>query len=71
MEKQDVHIAVIQETKFTTKSKIKPTPGYTLVRKDRGDDIKGGGVAILVHKSVPFQTVTTPKVLEDTPMWRS
>ena len=65
LEKHDVHIAVIQETKFTTKSKIKATPNYTLVRKDRGNDIKGGGVAFLVHNSIRFQKVESPNSLKD------
>ena len=40
LEKHNVHLVVIQEAKFTSKSKIKPSPNYTLVRKDRMDDIK-------------------------------
>ena len=46
---------------------MKPTPNYKLVRKDRGGDIKGGGVAFLVHQDVPFQDVTSPNSLKDDP----
>ena len=42
---------------------MKNTPNYNLVRKDRGRDIKGGGVAFLVHESVPFQLVDSPATL--------
>ena len=67
MESQNVHIAAIQETKFTSKTKIKPTPNYTLVRKDRGKDIKGGGLAFLIHQTIPFQTIQTPSSPKDDP----
>ena len=52
-----------QETKFTSKAKTKPTPNYTLERKDRGRDIKGGGLAFLIHESVPYQKVSSPPTL--------
>ena len=52
-----------QETKFTSKSNIKNTKPYTMVRKDRGKDIKGVGLAILVHDSIPFQKVDSPATL--------
>ena len=61
--KNDIHVAAIQETKFTSKSNIKSTKPYTMVRKDRGKDIKGGGLAILVHESIPFQQVDSPATL--------
>ena len=65
LEKHKTDVAVIQETKFTSKSKMKKTPNYRLVRKDRGGDIKGGGVAFLVHQDVPFQLVQSPNSLKD------
>ena len=46
---------------------MKPNPNYNLVRKDRGNNIKGGGVAFLVSHDVPFQVVTTPNTLENDP----
>ena len=67
MELNNIHITVIQETKFTTKSKMKPTPNYTLVRRDRGEEIKGGGLAFLVHETVLFEKVTSPLSLSSDP----
>ena len=46
---------------------MKPFPNYTLVRKDRGRDNKGGGVAFLVYNKVLFQEVTAPDSLKDDP----
>ena len=63
MEKKDILIAAIQETKLTSKSKIKNTPNYTLVRRDREKD-KGGGVAFLVHKDINFTLKSTPPILD-------
>ena len=64
MEKNNIHIAAIQETKLTAKSKMRETPNYTLVRKDREKD-KGGGVAFLVHESISFHRDPTPPSLKD------
>ena len=63
MERNNIHIAAIQETKLTSKAKTKATPNYTLERKDRGNDIKGGGLAFLIHESIPYQKVSTPPSL--------
>ena len=59
MEKRKIHIAALQETKLTGKSKMKKTPNYTLIRKDRGTN-KGGGLAFLIHKDISFNLVPTP-----------
>ena len=64
LEKNEIDVAVIQETKLTSKSKLKDTPNYTLVRKDRGKN-KGGGVATLVHSSIPFKVIDSPNPLKD------
>ena len=61
-----VHICAIQETKLTSKSKAFKTPKYTLVRKDRGTN-KGGGLAFLVHETIPFQVIPTPANLKNDP----
>jgi hypothetical protein len=66
MEKNNILIAALQETKLTSKSKPKKTPNYTFVRKDRGVN-KGGGVAFLIHKDVNFTLETTPASLEQDP----
>ena len=67
LEQHNVHLAAIQETKFTSKTKLKPMPNCTLVTKDRGKDIKGGGVAFLDHKTVPSQVIKSPNSLKDDP----
>ena len=66
MEKVNIHVAAIQETKLTSKSKMRVTPNYTFVRKDREKD-KGGGVAFLVHDSIPFNRESSPPSLKDDP----
>ena len=60
MEKRKILIGVLQETKLTSKSKLKKTNNYTLIRKDRGTN-KGGGLAFLVHKDVSFNLEPTPQ----------
>jgi exonuclease III len=54
MQKHTITVAAIQETKLTARTKLPLTPGYTLVRADRGRN-KGGGLAYLIHDSVPFR----------------
>ena len=63
LEQNNIHVAVLQETKYTSKSKQKPTPNYQLIRKDRGNNIKGGGLAFIIHDTVPFKIIhqTAPK----------
>ena len=65
MKLNDIKIAAIQETKLTSKSKFKESPGFTTIRKDRGNNVKGGGLLFLIHESVPFQLVPTPNTLKD------
>ena len=66
MEANTILIAAIQETKLTSKSKPLNTNDYTLVRKDRGKD-KGGGIAFLVHESVPFEQIPESQTLANDP----
>ena len=63
LEEHNIHIAAVQETKFHAKTNIKDTLNYNLVRKDRGRG--GGGLAFLIHKSVPFNRLATPNSLND------
>ncbi|MCP3664941.1 MAG: hypothetical protein GY696_20995 [Gammaproteobacteria bacterium] len=70
MEKENIPIAAIQETKLTKDSRLFKTPNYTLVRKDRGIN-KGGGLAFLVHKDLNFSIVPTPRILEQDPFLES
>ena len=60
MENNKISIAALQETKLTDKSKLKKTPNYTLIRRDRGTN-KGGGLAFLIHKDISFNLVPTPQ----------
>ena len=59
MKEKDIKIAALQETKLNEKSKLTESSQYTLVRKDRKQD-KGGGLAFLIHKSIPFQSADLP-----------
>ena len=56
----EVKIAALQETKCHSKSKLGNTGEYTLIRADRKSN-SGGGLAFLVHKSVPFQPLPKPR----------
>ena len=38
-----------------------------MVRQDRGNDIKGGGLCFLVHQTIPFQRCKTPPSLASDP----
>ena len=62
LEEHNVLVAAIQETKYTSKSKVKATPNYTLVRKDRGKDKdgQGGGLAFLIHSIPPLPPESLP-----------
>ena len=62
----NIQVAMVQETKLTSKSKDIKTPGYTLLRKDRGKD-KGGGLAFLIREDITFHNIATPAVIESNP----
>ena len=64
MEKDNIKIAAIQETKLTDKSKLPNINNFNMVRKDRGVN-KGGGVAFLIHEDIPFQLEETPNALKN------
>ena len=61
MEKNNIHIAAIQETHLGEKSKQLDTRDYK--EKDRGK--KGGGLAFLVHKSIAFNELPEPNILKN------
>jgi len=50
MKKNKIHIAGIQEIKFTSKSKLRPTLNFTLIRKNRDKD---------QEEVLPFSYTTT------------
>ena len=41
----------VQETNLTSKSKLRPTLNFTLIRKDRDKD-KAGGVSFFIHNHI-------------------
>ena len=52
-----VKVAAIQETKLQPRNKNPNIPGYNILRRDRPSGGRGGGVALLVHHSVPFSPI--------------
>jgi hypothetical protein len=49
----DVDIMLITETKLLKTDKIQ-IESYNLLRKERNTDTRGGGVAILVKRGIPY-----------------
>ena len=52
LERNKVKVAVIQESKLTSKSKNPCIRNYTTVRKDRPHG-HGGGLLVFIHESIP------------------
>ena len=59
MTRHNIKIAAIQETKLDPKSKLPPFWNYAVVRKDRNRH--GGGLALLIHHSIPYSLVPLPR----------
>ena len=57
LQRRDVHVALIQETKLQASSKTPTFPGYTSLRRDRTGGA-GGGLLTLISKNVPFTNIT-------------
>ena len=53
LERNKVKVAVIQESKLTSKSKNPCIRNYTTVRKDRPHG-HGGGLPVFIHESITF-----------------
>ena len=53
MEKENVKVAAIQESKLSTRSKTPFIQNYTTVRKDRAQG-QGGGLVFFIHNSISF-----------------
>ena len=66
LEKHEIKVAAIQESKATEKSKLPSIPNYTMLRRDRGKD-KGGGLIFLIHDSVPFREIKQPNNIKNDP----
>ena len=65
LERNKVKVAVIQESKLSSKSKNPCIRNYTTVRKDRPHG-HGGGLLILIHESISFfKPALSPEALSD------
>ena len=53
LERHNVNVAVIQESKLSSDSKAPSIQNFTTGRKDRGQG-QGGGLLTLIHKSINF-----------------
>ncbi len=61
---ENIHVAMVQETKMTDKSRDLTTLVYSLVRQDHDRD-KVGGVAFLVKDNVTLHTNPTPSNIKN------
>ena len=65
LERNKVKVAVIQESKLTSKSKNPCIRNYTTVRKDRPHG-HGGGLLVFIHESITFsKQPSSPETLSD------
>ena len=65
LERIKVKLAVIQESKLSSKSKNPCIRNYTTVRKDRLHG-HGGGLLVFIHESIPFsKRPSSPEALCD------
>ena len=63
LERQNVKVALIQESKLSSNSKTPIIPNFTTVRKDRRQG-QGGGLLTLIHKSINFsRKPESPEIL--------
>ena len=58
IDRKDIKIAAIQETKLTSRNKLTHSSNYTLMRLDR-DRNAGGGIAFIPHNSVKYNPLAT------------
>ena len=65
LERNKVKVAVIQESKLSSKSKTPCIRNYTTVRKDRPHG-HGGGLLVFIHESITFSIQpSSPETLSD------
>ena len=65
LEKHNVKVAAIQESKLTSKSRNTSIKNFTTVRRDRPQG-QGGGLLIFIHKLINFhQQLQSPETLSD------
>lgn len=53
-----IDIMLLNETKLTTQDKLK-VKDYSIVRRDRQNNQRAGGVAMLIRNEVPYQIINT------------
>lgn len=58
LKRYNVHIALLSETFLKAQNKFQ-VPNYDIIRKDDNNH-HGGGIAILVHKSIKYQQINIP-----------
>ena len=70
LERNMVKVAVIQESKLSSKSKNPCIRNYTTVRKDppRG---QGGGLLIFIHRSITFSKQPSPSETLSESTWKN
>jgi exonuclease III len=64
MNNKSIDIACLQETHLTQNQQIKSL-GYTILRKDRSSERKGGGVALLINNKIQFCGINFPDFVND------
>ena len=65
LQRNNIHVALIQETKLQSASKTPMFPGYTPLRRDRASG-GGGGLLTLISRNIPF-THTTDQTIAALP----
>ena len=55
LQERKITVAALQETKLQERNKTPKFPGYTAIRRDRGQG--GGGLMTLIHETVDFNTM--------------
>ena len=61
---KSIYIACLQETDLTKNQQIK-SPGYTILRKNRSSERKGGGEALIINNNIKFCGINFPDFLND------
>jgi len=65
MEANNVMVAALQETKLAKDTRLRPIPNYSIVHNDRNHF--GGGIAFLIHHTIPFREVIQSAELNNDP----
>ena len=70
LERNKFKVAVIQESKLSSKSKNPSIRNYTTVHKDR-PHVHGGGLLVFIHESIPFFKQLSSPGRYLIPTWRN